>query len=331
MEYFSLQWVTLTWLILRLATAAQDFLEATPYWDPTNVTHLVYTKNAPLIGKVVSVTRIVGPTPTAHEEIVHIVIAHSGKFTFWEGQSLGIIPPGYEEMDGQPYSARFYTIASTRYGDDMKGSTLSLCVRRVTYWSPYLRAVDPAKKGVCSNFLADSKPGDEIMMTGPYGEVMLLPEKDPTTDFIFVSTGTGIAPYRGFIRRLFTENTPAGRAFKGSVELFLIAVPNVDDFLYDNEWQEVMQKFPNRFRLGYYMFSQQMKNKTDGKMYIDDKLAKDTVQKLGSGAHIYFCGLKGMMREMLDVLKNVTTYTDIDFEQWLKALKKKKQWHVEVY
>lgn len=29
-----------------------------------------------------------------------------------------------------------------------------------------------------------------------------------------VATGTGIAPYRTFVRRLFVEKTPAGKAFK---------------------------------------------------------------------------------------------------------------------
>jgi ferredoxin--NADP+ reductase len=36
-----------------------------------------------------------------------------------------------------------------------------------------------------------------------------------------VGTGTGVAPYRGFVRRLFQEDTQAARAYTGQAWLFL--------------------------------------------------------------------------------------------------------------
>lgn len=65
-----------------------------------------------------------------------------------------------------PHGVRLYSIAASRYGDNFDGQTTSLCVRRATYWDPEMKADDPAKKGLCSNFLCDAKPGDEITMTG---------------------------------------------------------------------------------------------------------------------------------------------------------------------
>ena len=47
--------------------------------------------------------------------------------------------------------------------------------------------------------------------------------------------------------------------------------------------------------------------------------------------HIYFCGLKGMMPGIQDMLKGVAAKKNIDYDEWLKGLKKNKQWHVEVY
>ena len=308
----------------------QGFLEAKPYWDQSTIPVNVYKNKAPFTGKVVSTKRIVGPKATG--ETCHIVIDHNGDFPYWEGQSWGVIPPGTREKDGKPHAVRLYSIASSRYGDDMTGTTGSLCVRRATYWCPVLKADDPAKKGICSNFLCDTKPGDEVKMTGPAGKVMLMPEEDPTTDYIMVATGTGIAPYRGFVRRLFAEDTPAAKAYKGEAWLFL-GVANSDALLYDDEFQQAKKDFPNNFRLDYAL-SREQTNSKGGKMYIQDKVeeyADEVFNKLENGAHIYFCGLKGMMPGIQDMLKGVAEKKGIDYDEWLKGLQQSKQWHVEVY
>jgi len=312
------------------SSGKQDFLEADPFWDQSAVPVNVYKNKSPFTGKVVSSKRIVGPKATG--ETCHIIIDHKGDFPYWEGQSWGVIPPGVREKDGKPHSVRLYSIASSRYGDDMTGNTGSLCVRRATYWCPDLKADDPAKKGICSNFLCDTKPGSEVQMTGPAGKVMLMPEKDPATDYIMVATGTGIAPYRGFVRRLFTEDTPAAAAYKGQAWLFL-GVANSDALLYDDEWQEVKKNNPEQFRLDYAL-SREQSNTKGGKMYIQDKVeeyADEVFNKLENGAHIYFCGLKGMMPGIQGMLKGVAEKKGIDYDEWLKGLKKSKQWHVEVY
>lgn len=52
-----------------------------------------------------------------------------------------------------------------------------------------------------------------------------------------------------------------------------------------------------QFRLDYAL-SREQKNKSGGKMYIQDKVeeyADEVFDLLENGAHIYFCGLKGMM------------------------------------
>merc|ERR1711871_1843589 len=309
----------------------QDFLEAKPYWDQSTVPVNTYKNKAPFTGKVVSTKRIVGPKATG--ETCHIIIDHQNKMPFWEGQSYGVIPPGENpKKPGKPNAVRLYSIASSRYGDDMTGNTGSLCVRRATYWCPELKADDPAKKGICSNFLCDAQPGTELMMTGPSGKVMLMPEEDPTTDYIMVATGTGIAPYRGFIRRLFTEPTPAGEAYQGTAWLFL-GVANSDALLYDEEWQAVLAKHPDNFKLDYAL-SREQSNSKGGKMYIQDKVeeyADDIFKRLENGAVMYFCGLKGMMPGIQDMLRGVCAKKNIDYDEFIAKLKKAGQWRVEVY
>jgi ferredoxin--NADP+ reductase len=290
-----------------------------------------FKNKAPLTTKLFSSKRIVGAN--APGEVCHVHINSGPQFKYLEGQSLGVIPPGENpKQPGKPNSVRLYSIASTRYGDNLDGASVSLCVRRATYWCPDLKAEDPAKKGVCSNFLCDAKPGDDITITGPTGKVMLLPEATPDADVIMVATGTGIAPYRGFLRRLFIEQTPAKAAFKGLAWLVL-GVPTTEGLLYDEDWQAIAAKHPDHFRLTYAI-SREDKTADGRKMYVQDRLAESGVElfdRLDAGAHIYFCGLKGMMPGIIETLKTVAVSRGIDWDAKLEALKKAGQWHVEVY
>jgi ferredoxin--NADP+ reductase len=308
----------------------QDFLEADPYWDQSTVPINTFKNKSPFTAKVVSTKRIVGPEATG--ETCDIVMSHGGEMPYWEGQSYGVIPPGLNPKNGKPNSVRLYSIASSRYGDDMTGTTTTLCVRRATYWCPELKADDPAKKGVCSNFLCDSKPGDELKLTGPSGKVMLIPEKNPKVDLIMVATGTGIAPYRSFLKRLFVEKTPFGEVYQGLAWLFL-GVANTDALLYDADWQDIKAKYPDNFRVDYAL-SREQTNVNGGKMYIQDKVAEyadEVFTRMDNGAHMYFCGLKGMMPGILDMLEGVSKEKGITWEDKLKEWKKAGQWHVEVY
>jgi len=289
-----------------------------------------YKPKEPFTGNIVSCKRIVGANATG--ETCHIIMNHEGKMPYWEGQSYGVVPPGLNPKNGKPNTVRLYSIASSRYGDDMTGTTTSLCVRRATYWCPELKADDPAKKGVCSNFLCDIKPGDEVKLTGPTGKAMLLPEKDPNTDIIMVATGTGIAPYRSFLRRMFVEKTPYAEAYKGLAWLFL-GVANTDALLYDDEWQAILKEHPDNFRLDYAL-SREQTNVDGGKMYIQDKVKEysdEVFDRMDKGAHIYFCGLKGMMPGITEMLEGVAKANGLEWADVQKKWKSNGQWHVEVY
>lgn len=170
-----------------------------------------------------------------------------------------------------------------------------------------------------------------ILLTGPSGKVMLLPEDDPKATHIMIATGTGVAPYRGYLRRMFMENVPNFK-FGGLAWLFL-GVANSDSLLYDEEFSGYLKDYPENFRYDKAL-SREEKNKKGGKMYVQDKIEEysDEIFKLlDNGAHIYFCGLKGMMPGIQDTLKRVAEERGESWEQKLTQLRKNKQWHVEVY
>merc|ERR1712060_1033635 len=69
---------------------------------------------------------------------------------------------------------------------------------------PEFPDADKVYRGVCSSFICDLKPGEEVLITGPTGAEMLLPA-DPNANIIMLATGTGIAPFRSFLRYLFND------------------------------------------------------------------------------------------------------------------------------
>jgi len=310
----------------------QDFLEFEPYFDKSEMPDGLFKPKAPYEAKIVSVKRIVGPT--ANGETCDVIIDHGGNVPYIEGQSYGVLPPGVSPKTGKPNKVRLYSIASSRYGDDQTGTTTTLCVKRAEYWEEVdgKWQTDPAKKGVCSNYLCDLNCGDLIKITGPVGKVMLLPEDKPETDIIMAATGTGIAPFRSFLKRMFVDKTPYSTDFKGLAWLFL-GVYNTDAILYDDEWKSILKTNPDQFRYDLAL-SEEMKNKDGGPMYVQHKMeeyADEIYDRMENGAEMYLCGLKGMVPGIQELLSDVAAKKGVDFEEWFKKLKKNGQWHVEVY
>ncbi|MEY4430441.1 MAG: hypothetical protein RLZZ533_377, partial [Cyanobacteriota bacterium] len=157
----------------------------------------LYKPKDPFVGTVTENYSLLGEG--AIGRVNHITFDLKGgdpQLHYVEGQSIGIIPDG-EDANGKPHKLRLYSIASTRHGDDMAGNTVSLCVRQLQY-----EKEGETINGVCSTFLCDIKPGAKVKITGPVGKEMLLPA-DEDANVIMLATGTGIAPMRTYLRRMF--------------------------------------------------------------------------------------------------------------------------------
>lgn len=59
-----------------------------------------------------------------------------------------------------------------------------------------------------------------------------------------------------------------------------------------------------------------------------EEYADEVFDLLDNGAHMYFCGLKGMMPGILDMLQRVSKEKGRNFDEFVEGLKHKNQWHV---
>jgi len=306
----------------------------------------LFSPKAPYKASCLSNETITTKTTLVNWETVHTIINHDGKFPYVEGQSAGVIAPGPDKKGEKPAKIRLYSIASSAVGDDETSTTVSLCVKRVVEvagkgWCEYSNVepgTDPefpdaekVYRGVCSNFIADLKAGDEVLLTGPTGAEMLLPA-DPSDNIIMLATGTGIAPMRSFLRYLFNDKVAKGR-FQGVAWLFL-GVPFTNSLLYDEEWQQMKAEYPGQFRYDYAI-SDEDQRPDGGSMFVQHRMMEHVEEiwplvKEGK-THIYMCGLKGMATGVEEAFGPLAEKEGIDIKQFLKDMKKKGLYHVEVY
>ncbi|MFM7365745.1 MAG: ferredoxin--NADP reductase [Cuspidothrix sp.] len=290
----------------------------------------IYRPNAPFIGKCISNETLVKEGGIGVVQHLKFDLS-GGNLRYLEGQSIGIIPPGVDK-NGKPEKLRLYSIGSTRHGDNLDDTTVSLCVRQLEYKHP---ETGETVYGVCSTYLTRLKPGDEVKITGPVGKEMLLPD-DPDANIIMLATGTGIAPMRTYLWRMFKDAERVANPeyqFDGFAWL-LFGVPTTPNILYKEELEAMQEKYPHNFRLTYAI-SREQQNAQGGRMYIQDRVADhaDELWQLikNEKTHTYICGLRGMEDGIDAALSAAAAKEGVKWSDYQKELKKAHRWHVETY
>ncbi|NCR17520.1 MAG: ferredoxin-NADP reductase [Microcystis aeruginosa LL13-03] len=294
--------------------------------EKTDIPVNIYRPNQPFIGKCIENYALVDEGGIGIVQHVTFDLS-GGDLRYLEGQSIGIIPPG-SDANGKPHKLRLYSIASTRHGDKLDDKTVSLCVRQLEYQHPETKET---VYGVCSSHLCHIEVGADVAITGPVGKEMLLPGDEDAT-IIMMATGTGIAPFRAFLWRMFKEQHEDYK-FKGLAWL-IFGVPKTANILYQEELEKIAAEFPDNFRLTYAI-SREQQNPQGGRMYIQHRVAEhaDEIWNLlqSPKTHAYMCGLKGMEDGIDDAITGAAAKNGADWSVYQKQLKKEHRWHVETY
>lgn len=217
------------------------------------------------------------------------------------GQAFGVIAPGVDG-DGRPHKVRLYSLACPSAGEDGDARLISTTTKRVIVEGGPTGRADEHRLflGVCSNFLCDLGPGDEVRVTGPCGKRMLLPETPAAHDYLFVATGTGIAPFRGMLLELL-----AGAAGPVSSRIHLLmGAPYTTDLIYDDLFTRLAREH-DRFEY-HTAISREPCADGRGGGYVHDYLERrmDFFGPLLESRRtlVYVCGLAGMQCGLFKVM-----------------------------
>ncbi|QDS99012.1 NADH:ubiquinone reductase (Na(+)-transporting) subunit F [Adhaeretor mobilis] len=120
--------------------------------------------------------------------------------------------------------------------------------------SPPPRAPEGTPPGKMSSYIFSLKPGDEVTISGPYGEFFI---KDTDAEMVYIGGGAGMAPLRSHIFELFKE-----RKTKRKVS-FWYGGRSLRELFYVDEFRQIEKDFPN-FKFNIALSEPQPEDNWDG-------------------------------------------------------------------
>lgn len=210
------------------------------------------------------------------QDTKHITITVPEEFDFYPGQFISLILNINNEELRRPYS-----IAS-KPGE----GKLELCIKILP-------------DGKATPTLGKLKSGDKINAMGPMG-TFYINDQSLAKPIIFISTGTGVAPFRSIITHLLEHsfekpiNLITGYRFEANV-------------LYEQAFKNLESKYPN-FKY-HRICSREGERKGYVQILIDENFKED--------ADYYICGLKDMVNSVTEHLsKKGISKDNIFFEKY---------------
>lgn len=118
-----------------------------------------------------------------------------------------------------------------------EGNIVMLNIRIATPpWDASRNGFAKVNPGICSSYIFSRKPGDKVMISGPYGEFHI---KDTDNEMLYIGGGAGMAPLRSHIFHLF-HTLKTGRKVS-----YWYGARSKREVFYEDEFREIEKKFPN--------------------------------------------------------------------------------------
>jgi Na+-transporting NADH:ubiquinone oxidoreductase subunit F len=244
-----------------------------------------------------------------------------------EGESLDFEPGGYIQIDVPKYETGFrdFLIEDQYKGDwdhfkmwDMgvknneetfraysmanypaEKNLIKLNIRIATPpWDNVKKQFLNVPPGLCSTFIFSRKPGDKVMISGPYGEFHI---KNTNSEMVYIGGGAGMAPLRSHIFHLF-NTLKTNRKVS-----YWYGARSLREVFYEDEFRAIEKKFPN-FTFNLALSDALPEDKWTGytgfihKVLLDNYLSKHEEPE---DIEYYFCGPPQMNSAVIKTLDSM--------------------------
>jgi Na+-transporting NADH:ubiquinone oxidoreductase subunit F len=118
-----------------------------------------------------------------------------------------------------------------------EGNIIMLTIRIAT--PPWDRAKNnwmDVNPGICSSYVFSRKPGDKVMISGPYGEFFI---KETEREMLYIGGGAGMAPMRSHLFHLF-HTLKTGRKVT-----YFYGARTKREIFYMEDFKKIEKEFPN--------------------------------------------------------------------------------------
>ncbi|MBV9577167.1 MAG: flavodoxin domain-containing protein, partial [Chloroflexi bacterium] len=224
-----------------------------------------------------------------------------------------------------PLKPRYYSISSSPLVD------ADQCSVTVGVLDAPARSGHGRYRGVCSTYLSLQGEGATIegFIKNPSTQFRL--PADPTTPLIMVGTGTGLAPYRGFLQER-AELQKSGKTL-GPALLFFGCRNPAQDYLYEDELRDFELAGVGSVVCAFSRLENQPR------MYVQDAIkaqADDVWSLLESGGIIYVCGDASRMapdvrKAFASLYQQRTGVDEASADAWVSELVTQQRYVADVW
>ena len=240
-----------------------------------------------------------------------------------EGEEVGFKAGGYIQIECPPHQLKYSTfdIEENFQGDWNKFDLWSI---ESVVTEPVIRAYSmanyPGEKGIImlnvrvasppprspkgtppgkmSSFIFNLKPGDEVTISGPYGEFFI---KETSAEKIYIGGGAGMAPLRSHIFELFKNMKTDCKVS------YWYGGRSCRELFYLDEFEDLEKKFPN-FKLNIALSEPQPEDNWTGlKGFIHQVLLNEYLLKhpAPEDCEYYICGPPMMLSAVRKMLSDL--------------------------